>query len=76
MIQLYRARVNRKGEITIPKQLRTQFGIKEGTIIEFSSENDKIILRPLPRLEPGEPVGEEEFKKIIAELDEGRRHWR
>ncbi len=73
---MYYARVNRKGEITIPKQLRTQFGIKEGTIIEFTSENDKIILRPLPRLEPGKPVGEEEFKKIIAELDEGRRHWR
>jgi len=34
------------------------------------------VLKPLPPLEPGEPVGEEEFKKILAELDERRRSWR
>jgi predicted nucleotidyltransferase len=29
-----------------------------------------------PPLQPGEPVGEEEYKKIIAELDERRKNWR
>jgi AbrB family looped-hinge helix DNA binding protein len=62
--------------VTIPQELRTKLGIEEGAILEISSEDNKIVLKPLPPLEPGEPVGEEEFKKIIAELDEGRRHWR
>ncbi|MCW4004051.1 MAG: AbrB/MazE/SpoVT family DNA-binding domain-containing protein [Candidatus Bathyarchaeota archaeon] len=71
-----RVRVKRKGQVTIPQELRTKFGIEEGAILEASSEDDKIVLKPLPPLEPGEPVGEEEFKKILAELDERRRNWR
>jgi bifunctional DNA-binding transcriptional regulator/antitoxin component of YhaV-PrlF toxin-antitoxin module len=59
-----------------PQQLRTQLGIEEGAILEITAEDDKIVLKPLPPLEPGEPVGEEEFKKILAELEERRRNWR
>jgi len=73
---LSRVRVKRKGQVTIPQELRAKFGIEEGAILEASSEDDKIVLKPLPPLEPGEPVGEEEFKKILAELDERRRSWR
>jgi AbrB family looped-hinge helix DNA binding protein len=73
---LSRVRVKRKGQVTIPQELRAKFGIEEGAILEASSEDDKIVLKPLPPLEPGEPVGEEEFKKILAELDERRRNWR
>jgi len=62
--------------VTIPQELRTKLGIEEGAILEISSEDNKIVLKPLPPLEAGEPVGEAEFKKIIAELEEGRRHWR
>lgn len=51
-------------------------GIEEGAILEITKEDNKIVLKPLPPIEPGEPVGEEEYKKIIAELDEGRRNWR
>jgi bifunctional DNA-binding transcriptional regulator/antitoxin component of YhaV-PrlF toxin-antitoxin module len=51
-------------------------GIEEGAILEISREDDKIILKSLPPIEPGEPVGEEEFKKIIAELEQGRGNWR
>jgi len=76
VIKLSRVRVKRKGQVTIPQELRTQFGIEEGAILEIAAEDNKIVLKPLPRLEAGEPVGEEEFKKLIAELEEGRRHWR
>jgi AbrB family looped-hinge helix DNA binding protein len=76
VIELSRVRVKRKGQVTIPQQIRTQFGIEEGTILEIAAEDNKIVLKPLPPLEPGEPVGEEEYKKIIGELDEGRRNWR
>jgi AbrB family looped-hinge helix DNA binding protein len=76
VIELSRVRVKHKGQVTIPQELRTQMGIEEGAILEITQENDKIILKPLPPLEPGEPVGEEEFKKILAELEERRRNWR
>jgi AbrB family looped-hinge helix DNA binding protein len=76
MKKLSRVRVKRKGQVTIPQQLRTQLGIEEGAILEVTAEDNKIVLKPLPPLEAGEPVGEEEFKKIIAKLEEGRRHWR
>jgi AbrB family looped-hinge helix DNA binding protein len=76
VIELSRVRVKHKGQVTIPQELRKQFGIEEGAILEITKEDDKIVLKPLPPIEPGEPVGEEEYKKIIAELDEGRRNWR
>ncbi|MGD6850431.1 MAG: AbrB/MazE/SpoVT family DNA-binding domain-containing protein [Candidatus Bathyarchaeia archaeon] len=76
VVKLSRARIKRKGQVTIPQEIRTEFGLEEGTIVEFTKEDDKIIIKPLPPLEPGEPVGEEEFKKILAELDERRRNWR
>jgi len=76
VIELSRVRVKRKGQVTIPQELRTQFGIEEGAILEIAAEADKIVLKPLPPLEPGEPVGEDEFRKILAELEERRRNWR
>jgi AbrB family looped-hinge helix DNA binding protein len=76
VIKLYRVRVKQKGQVTIPQGLRTQMGIEEGAILEICREDDKIILKSLPPIEPGEPVGEEEFKKIIAELEQGRGNWR
>ncbi len=76
MIKLSRVRVKHKGQVTIPQELRCELGIEEGAILEITKEGDKLILKPLPPIEPGEPVGEEEFKKIIAELDKGRRNWR
>ena len=56
--------------------MRNKLGIEEGTILEITTEDDKIVLKPLPPLEPGKPVGEEEFKNILAELEERRRNWR
>ena len=76
MIKLSRVRVKHKGQVTIPQELRRELGIEEGAILEITKENDKLVLKPLPPIEPGEPVGEEEYKKIIAELDERRRNWR
>jgi len=73
---LSRVRVKHKGQVTIPQQIRTELDIEEGTILEITQENDKIILKPLPPLEPREPVGEETFKKILSDLEERRRNWR
>jgi AbrB family looped-hinge helix DNA binding protein len=76
VIELSRVRVKRKGQVTIPLQLRNQLGLEEGAILEITKENNRLILQPLPPLEPGEPVGKAAFKKILAELEERRRNWR
>jgi bifunctional DNA-binding transcriptional regulator/antitoxin component of YhaV-PrlF toxin-antitoxin module len=73
---LPRGRVKHKGQATIPQELRVRYGLEEGVIIDFIEQKDGILTKPLPPLEDGEPVGEEEYKKIIAELDERRRNWR
>ncbi len=76
MIKLSRVRVKRKGQVTIPLELRSKLGIEEGAILEVTTQDGEIVLKPLPPLEPGKPVGEEEHKKIIEELDALRRNWR
>jgi AbrB family looped-hinge helix DNA binding protein len=76
VVKLPRVRVKHKGQVTIPQEMRNKLGIEEGTILDITTQDSTILLKPLPRLEAGEPVGEEEYKKIIAELDELRRRWR
>jgi AbrB family looped-hinge helix DNA binding protein len=73
---LSKVRVKRKGQVTIPQEIRSKLGIEEGAILEITAQDDTIILKPAPRLEAGEVVGEEEHKRIIAELDKLRRNWR
>ena len=38
--------VSSKGQITIPQEIRTRLGLKEGDRVEFVIEDDKTILRP------------------------------
>ncbi|MGA2386413.1 MAG: AbrB/MazE/SpoVT family DNA-binding domain-containing protein [Candidatus Bathyarchaeia archaeon] len=76
MNKLSQVRVKRKGQVTIPLQLRSKLGIDEGAILEIKEEKGTIVMKPTPKLKAGKPVGEEEYKRIIDELDEGRRNWR
>jgi len=43
----YRSTVARKGQVTIPKEFRDEFGLSEGDKVEWSREDDKIVLRPV-----------------------------
>ena len=38
-------RVGEKGQVTIPKDLRDEFGISAGTEVVFAAERDHIVLR-------------------------------
>ncbi len=69
-------RVKRKGQVTIPLELRSKLGIEEGTLLEVEEEGGAIVLRPAPPLKGGKVVGEEKHRQIIDELDELRREWR
>jgi AbrB family looped-hinge helix DNA binding protein len=69
-------RVTRKGQVTIPKKYRDVLNIKEGDVICASLEGDKIVLMKLGAPEPGDPVGEEEYERLIKLLEEERKAWR
>ena len=69
-------RVKRKGQVTIPLELRSKLGIEEGALLEIKEEEGAIVLRATPRLEAGKVVGEEKYKRIVGELDRLRRDWR
>ncbi len=69
-------KVTRKGQLTIPKRYRDALNIKEGDFMCASLEGDKIVLMKPGIPEPGSPVGEEEYKKLIKLLEEERGAWR
>ena len=69
-------RVKRKGQVTIPLELRSKLGIEEGALLEAKEEAGVIVLRPTPRLKGGKVVGEKEHKQVIRELERLRRDWR
>jgi AbrB family looped-hinge helix DNA binding protein len=73
---LSQVRVKRKGQVTIPIELRSQLGIKEGALLEAKEEEGTIVLRPTPRIKGGRVVGEKEHKQVIRELDRLRMDWR
>lgn len=69
-------RVKRKGQVTIPSELRARLGIEEGALLEVEEQKGAIVLKPAPPLEGGEVVGEETHRQVIRELDRLRRDWR
>jgi AbrB family looped-hinge helix DNA binding protein len=76
VIELSKVRVKRKGQVTIPLALRSKLGIEEGAILDIKAEDGTLVMTPAPRLEAGKPVGEEEHKRILEELEQRRRNWR
>jgi AbrB family looped-hinge helix DNA binding protein len=71
-----KVRVKRKGQVTIPSELRSKLDIQEGTLLEVVEREGAIVLTRVPQLEGGEVVGKERHKQLIDELDQLRRHWR
>ena len=71
-----KVRVKRKGQVTIPADLRSKLDIREGATLEISERDGRIVLTPVPPLEGGEVVGEVRHKQLIDELEELRRRWR
>ncbi len=69
-------KVGRRGQITLPKLVRRQTGLKEGDHIALILQGDQIVIRPLTQtlldLRGSVPVqGEQDFdsirKKVLTE---------
>lgn len=69
-------RVKRKGQVTIPVKLRRRFEIEEGDLLTIDAKDSQTIVMKLKRsLEPGSPVGPEQQKKILKDLEKLRKNW-
>jgi AbrB family looped-hinge helix DNA binding protein len=74
----YTSVVSSKGQVTVPQEIRTRLGLREGDRLEFIIEGDRTIIRPARNLtNPFEayigaldtfPGGAAEINAWIAEL--------
>ena len=69
--------VTRKGQITIPVELRRKYSIREGSLVLVEDAGDGILLKPIPRLEEfaGVDRGKYDPKKPKEILDKVREEW-
>lgn len=71
-------RITRKGQVTIPKPLREEFGLEEGDKIYWEKTGDGIRVRKATRsagreMLVDETVSDEKREEIEAEIHEKRR---
>jgi len=45
-----RTKINAKGQVTIPAELRGRFGIRKGTRIDWKKDGSRLVLTPITRL--------------------------
>jgi len=43
-------KINAKGQVTIPAELRERFGIRKGTHIDWKKDGGRLVLTPITRL--------------------------
>ena len=79
MIDTYPGVVTRKGQVTIPAEIRRSLGLKQGDRITFVHENGRVTLEPVGDVvertaaigakyrRPGPPPTIEELKEAAAE---------
>ena len=68
-------RVERRGQVTIPSDLRDEFGLEEGSVIRVRREKNGILLEMVQPIEGGKVVGRKEYRKVLGELEQ-LRNWR
>ena len=66
--------VTRKGQVTVPIELRRKYGIEEGMKIIVEDCGSGIILKVVPRLEDlvGIDAGKIDLEKTLEKLDKMR----
>jgi antitoxin PrlF len=68
-----KAKVAERGQVTIPKALRVRLGIRPGTVLEFSEEKGRLVIK---KKDSADPVDEiygtlgcgRKTEEIMAEL--------
>jgi len=73
---LFNVKVKRKGQVTIPTVTRKKFNLHQGSVLEVEKRDSANLLRPISPLQGGKVVGEDEYKRILRELETLRKNWR
>jgi len=70
--------VTRKGQVTIPAELRRKYGIREGMKMQVLDEPTGLTLRPIPKMEDlaGVDVGKYSVSEMNEKLDRLRQRLR
>jgi AbrB family looped-hinge helix DNA binding protein len=63
-------KLSQKGQLVLPKSVRTELKIQPGTFIDIRIENDTIVLRPLKKGPLDNLYGKFENETIIDELEQ------
>ncbi|MGB9740487.1 MAG: AbrB/MazE/SpoVT family DNA-binding domain-containing protein [Candidatus Bathyarchaeia archaeon] len=69
--------VTRKGQITIPVEIRMKFGIEEGSRVEVLEEKGTIVIRKSPSIFDlaGSGAGKGDVKALKRMLDQMREEY-
>ena len=73
------SRVNKKGQVTIPIELRKKYGIRAGMKMYVTeSETGAIVLKPVLSVKDwaGADSGKYTYSDAVEKLDRLRRRWR
>ncbi len=70
--------VTRKGQVTIPAELRRKYGIHEGMKVEVVDAASGLLLKPVPRMKDlaGIDSGKYSHAQMADRLDRLRSKWR
>ncbi len=76
MITLHKSRVGPKGQITIPKELRDKYHLKEGEEVLVLPSDDGILVKHSKANVRGSLKGKLDVKGIESDVKELRLQWR
>ncbi len=65
------AKITSKGQITLPKEIRALLDLREGGVIVFEKENNRVVIKPAKTLKDLKGVLKGERK--VAEFNEMRK---
>ena len=70
--------VTRKGQVTIPAELRKKYGIREGMKVDITDAPSGLLLKPIPRMNDwaGADAGKYTYEEMVETLDRLRTKWR
>lgn len=70
--------VTRKGQVTIPVELRKKYGIREGMKVHVTDAQTGVLLTPVPDMNDwaGADKGKYSYEEMTERLDQLRKRWR
>ncbi len=70
--------VTRKGQVTIPAELRKKHGIREGMRVDITDSPAGLLLKPVPDMNDwaGADKGKYSYLEMTERLDRLRQRWR